>query len=402
MSSAGRTLAMRTPSRALAGGTSAFTYTGDGGTGVDTITAWLDLDGEGDIDSSEPQDSATKTWTAVAATTLALTPPVDSNPVDTSHTLTATISPVGSGVQVRFHITSGPSAGLAQAADTNAAGQAQFTYSSSVVGTDVIEAWVDLNRDGTRDAGEPQQFAVKTWTAVDAANSIALTPTTDTNEVGETHTVTATISPVAPNVLVRFDVLSGPHAGETGASLTGATGTTTFSYTGDTIGTDVIRAWADLDGNGQLGTGEPQASAIKTWVAATDDDGDGDDAEKVTVCHVPPGNPSNAHTISIGAPAVSAHLAHGDTVGACGTLSSSDDDSLSTDASLASRIQVGCRGLLSGRLNSTRHLERAIAAHDDATDLEAMLTAGDCDGIAAMLGGSQDGNAQGGRGRSGR
>lgn len=40
---------------------------------------------------------------------------------------------------------------------------------------------------------------------------------------------------------------------------------------------------------------------------------------KVTICHVPPGNPANAHTITVGAPAVKAHLAHGDTIGACGS-----------------------------------------------------------------------------------
>lgn len=38
---------------------------------------------------------------------------------------------------------------------------------------------------------------------------------------------------------------------------------------------------------------------------------------KVTICHVPPGNPANAHTITVAAPAVAAHLAHGDTLGAC-------------------------------------------------------------------------------------
>lgn len=40
-------------------------------------------------------------------------------------------------------------------------------------------------------------------------------------------------------------------------------------------------------------------------------------AHKVTICHRPPGNPDNAHTISVGAPAVPAHLAHGDTLGPC-------------------------------------------------------------------------------------
>jgi len=41
--------------------------------------------------------------------------------------------------------------------------------------------------------------------------------------------------------------------------------------------------------------------------------------EKVTICHIPKGNPSNAHDITVGASAVPAHLAHGDTVGPCVT-----------------------------------------------------------------------------------
>jgi hypothetical protein len=38
---------------------------------------------------------------------------------------------------------------------------------------------------------------------------------------------------------------------------------------------------------------------------------------KVAVCHVPPGNPGNKHTILINASAVPAHLEHGDTLGWC-------------------------------------------------------------------------------------
>lgn len=41
---------------------------------------------------------------------------------------------------------------------------------------------------------------------------------------------------------------------------------------------------------------------------------------KVSVCHVPPGNPANAHVIYVGSPAVEAHLRHGDNVVDC------DDD----------------------------------------------------------------------------
>jgi hypothetical protein len=42
------------------------------------------------------------------------------------------------------------------------------------------------------------------------------------------------------------------------------------------------------------------------------------DTSKTTVCHIPPGNPANAHTICIGNAGVPAHLAnHGDFVGTC-------------------------------------------------------------------------------------
>ena len=43
-----------------------------------------------------------------------------------------------------------------------------------------------------------------------------------------------------------------------------------------------------------------------------------DPDEKVTICHIPPGNPENAHEITVGASAVPAHLAHGDRLFTCG------------------------------------------------------------------------------------
>ena len=40
--------------------------------------------------------------------------------------------------------------------------------------------------------------------------------------------------------------------------------------------------------------------------------------KKVLVCHIPPGNPANMHTICIGAPAVEPHQRlHGDPLGPC-------------------------------------------------------------------------------------
>lgn len=49
-----------------------------------------------------------------------------------------------------------------------------------------------------------------------------------------------------------------------------------------------------------------------------DDDADAKQGgDKQEVCHIPPGNPDNAHTITVSASAVDAHLAHGDTLAAC-------------------------------------------------------------------------------------
>jgi hypothetical protein len=50
------------------------------------------------------------------------------------------------------------------------------------------------------------------------------------------------------------------------------------------------------------------------------------EAGVVCICHHPPGNPDNAHTICVGANAVRAHLKHGDTLGPCPVPCDSADD----------------------------------------------------------------------------
>jgi len=71
-------------------------------------------------------------------------------------------------------------------------------------------------------------------------------------------------------------------------------------------------------------SGDKQSSptaAVETATVNEEDGGASAQAAqpKVTICHVPPGNPANAHTITIGAPAVPAHLANhdGDAIGPC-------------------------------------------------------------------------------------
>src|SRR5437763_13359856 len=38
---------------------------------------------------------------------------------------------------------------------------------------------------------------------------------------------------------------------------------------------------------------------------------------KETICHIPPGNPANLHTITVGEPSVAGHEGHGDFLGVC-------------------------------------------------------------------------------------
>ncbi len=54
-------------------------------------------------------------------------------------------------------------------------------------------------------------------------------------------------------------------------------------------------------------------------------------SNRVTLCHIPPGNPANAHTITVGEPAVRAHLAHGDYLGPCHGSPGSDGGAPGSD-----------------------------------------------------------------------
>jgi hypothetical protein len=55
-----------------------------------------------------------------------------------------------------------------------------------------------------------------------------------------------------------------------------------------------------------------------TWECDGHDDVDCvERSSHVRICHVPPGNPGNAHNITVGASAIDAHLRHGDYLGEC-------------------------------------------------------------------------------------
>ena len=105
---------------------------------------------------------------------ITLTPATATNPVGTSHTVTATvIDPITtlpvSGKSVGFTVT-GANTGSGSGT-TNSSGQTTFTYTGTNVGTDTITAWVDDDSDGVLDAGESFTTATKIWEAAAPTDS---------------------------------------------------------------------------------------------------------------------------------------------------------------------------------------------------------------------------------------
>jgi len=238
-------------------GNATFTYTNNGTAGTDSISASIQ---DGDTTRTA---TASKTWVAAAPLSLALAPASASNPVGTSHTVTATVTQDGapvSGKSVNFSIDSGPDAGRSSSAVTNASGQASFTYTNNgTAGTDDIAASIS-DGDATRSA-----HVTKTWVAAPVPLAITLAPAEASNPVGTSHTVTATVTqdgdPVADKT-VTFSIDSGPDADHGGSAVTGSDGKASFTYTNNgSVGTDSISASI------QDGDTTRTATASKTWVA---------------------------------------------------------------------------------------------------------------------------------------
>lgn len=129
----------------------------------------------------------------VPVTGIKLDPLTATNPVGTSHTVTATVTdstgaPVP-GVLVTFTVTSGPNAGQAGTATTNASGQCTFTYSDTGgAGTDTIVATFNDPTGGLHTSNT----ATKIWGS-----------TVGVPQFGTSATVMAAISLLAISILSR-------------------------------------------------------------------------------------------------------------------------------------------------------------------------------------------------------
>lgn len=163
---------------------------------------------------------------------LDLTPQTATNPVGTSHTVTATLTdsagaPIG-GAPIEFTVAGANPGGSSEFTDEG--GQASFTYTGNNAGTDQIGACYDANDESPCEA---VASAAKTWTApvgldVDSemqpttvsAGDDVLDVATITATGGTAHDVSATVSSVSGGSAVSATVTQGSCDPPSGASVT--------------------------------------------------------------------------------------------------------------------------------------------------------------------------------------
>ena len=254
---------------------------------------------------------------------LLLAPPTGENPGFTEHTVTATLTDDGNPVEgalVSFLVTAGPNVGDTATGPTDGSGEATFTWlGDDGPGLDTVTAWLDIDVDGVVDAGEPSTTAEKQWhgvtgtidlTDADGGGVVAddlLVVTVedrdlDTSDDKDTVEVMV-FSESDPGFLLTLTE-TGSHTGvfqgfvQLGSELLAASG-------------EMVTATYD---DARDGEGDPEAVSATLEVGDTEEEG-----LKVTLCHIPGGNPENQHTITVGSSAASTHFEqHGDTFGECG------------------------------------------------------------------------------------
>jgi len=258
-------------------GRASFSYTNTKA-GQDVVQVWYELSGDSALDCGEANTSVTIDWTPGIPTSIVVTPPTATNGVGQTQTETATVTdqygnPVTDGTTVSWVIeganasTANPPTGTS----TTTGGQATFSYTNTKQGTDTVRAYIDSTPNGVYEAGEVTGTATVTWTPGPPA-TISVAPPSATNTVGQTHTVTATVTDqygntVADGTTIEW-VIEGANAASAdpaNGSSTTTNGQATFSYTNTKTGTDTIRAFFDSNPNGTYNNGEATGTATKTW-----------------------------------------------------------------------------------------------------------------------------------------
>ena len=172
------------------------------------------------------------------------------------------------GATVTFTIT-GPNSTASGTAVTDAGGQATLTYTGAAAGTDAIVATAQITC-GNATVDLTSDEVTKIWESTPVFTGlITLSPVSATNIVGESHTVTATVTcngNAESNAAVTFTVTGANSASGTGT--TDANGQASFTYTGTAAGTDAINATAESWCTGDNVTTTLTATAVeKIWTS---------------------------------------------------------------------------------------------------------------------------------------
>lgn len=136
-------------------------------------------------------------------------------------------------------------------------------------------------------------------------------------------------------VLLSLTPNQGPDAGGTTVTISGTNlsglSSATFGGTAATLGTisstsavvtTPAHAVGLVDVTVATSNGTSTLSGAYTFVAPVVDEQDGacpndKKNKKVTICHIPPGNPAQKKTMCLPQPAIKAHIDHGDYLGLC-------------------------------------------------------------------------------------
>jgi len=151
-------------------------------------------------------------------------------------------------------------------------GNAIFQYSSTVSGQDTLLVYADMDRSGTFTPDEPSNSVDIHWSdsgSGPSTSSLTLSPSSQSLTVGAQATLTVTFSdPSGSNAGVNILYSIGGANSDGGAVTTNDSGNATISHVAQNAGTDTVTAYADLNGNGTLDTGEPSATASVSWTAS--------------------------------------------------------------------------------------------------------------------------------------
>ena len=116
---------------------------------------------------------------------------------------------------------------------------------------------------------------------------------------------------------------------------------------------------------------------------------------KQAVCHRPPRNPANAHTLFLPVPAIQAHLGHGDFLGTCDWSTTSATQSQNSSSARSSQSTEGTRAGGHGKHRATN-----VDSAPDSTQCSGQDVAAPQEGQDAAKGNDHGGGQGQGNGKS--